>query len=188
MTIEWAQSIIQRQTCGKTGGGEPPPLNEEFGAPSPYPLPQGARETRLAGGDGIDLQEGMDFVAGEDALGDIGIACREGLGFLQRVGGDDDQAAGAVGERPCQDHPPGLVQRVHPLEVSLAVQLALGLAVRSVVPDDDEDHTQPGIFMTVRDEIAQTPSETGAWRREGGRRTGDPLLCKMQRVASTLTD
>src|SRR5437016_14598974 len=89
----------------------------------------------------IDLQEGMDFVAGEDALGDVGIACREGLGFLQRVGCDDDPAAGAVGERPRQDHPPGLVQRVHPLEVGLAGQLALGLAIRAGLPEDDKDHT-----------------------------------------------
>ncbi len=27
-----------------------------------------------------------------------------------------------------------------------------------------------------------------ACRREGGRRTGDPLLCRVQRVDSTLTD
>src|SRR5439155_3661709 len=37
---------------------------------------------------------------------------------------------------------------------------------------------QPGLFMTVRDEIAQTPGETGAWSHEGGRRT----------CSSTLTD
>lgn len=101
------------------------------------------RGTRLGCGRGIDLHEGVDFVAGEDALGDVGIAGRERLGFLQGVGFDDDQAAGAVGERPGQDHLAGLVQRVHPLKVGLAVQLALGLAVRAVIPDDDEDHTQP---------------------------------------------
>ena len=27
-----------------------------------------------------------------------------------------------------------------------------------------------------------------AWSREGGRRTGDPLHCRMQRVNSTVTD
>jgi hypothetical protein len=29
--------------------------------------------------------------------------------------------------------------------------------------------------MTVRDEIAQTPSETGAWSREG--LSGEPVCC-----------
>ena len=37
---------------------------------------------------------------------------------------------------------------------------------------------KPSLFMTVRREIAELRSETGAWSREGGRRT----LC------STLTD
>src|SRR2546428_6034583 len=96
---------------------------------------------------GIDLCEGMDFVAGEDALGDVGIAGREGFGLFQGVGLDDDEAAGSVGERPCEDHFAGLVQRVHPLEVGLAVQLALGLAVRAVIPDDDEDH--PSFSLSV---------------------------------------
>ncbi len=42
--------------------------------------------------------------------------------------------------------------------------------------------------MTVRCEIAQSRRETGVWSREGGRRTGDPLLFEMQRVNSTSTD
>ncbi len=42
--------------------------------------------------------------------------------------------------------------------------------------------------MTVRREIAQPRRETGARRREGGRRIGDPLLCPMQRVNNTVTD
>jgi hypothetical protein len=42
--------------------------------------------------------------------------------------------------------------------------------------------------MTVRREIAQSRRETGAWSREGPRRTGDPLLCQMQRVVSTVRD
>jgi len=42
--------------------------------------------------------------------------------------------------------------------------------------------------MTVRREIAQSRCETGARSREGRRRTGDPLLCRMQRVISTVTD
>ncbi len=42
--------------------------------------------------------------------------------------------------------------------------------------------------MAVCREIAQSRHETGAQSREGGRRTGDPLLCPMQRVNSTLTD
>src|SRR5438128_10167444 len=49
----------------------------------------------------IDLQEGMDFVAGQDALGDKGIACLELLGFLQRAACADAQAADADGERAC---------------------------------------------------------------------------------------
>ncbi len=34
----------------------------------------------------------------------------------------------------------------------------------------------------------QSRRETGGWSREGGRRTGDPLLCRVQRVISTSTD
>ncbi len=33
------------------------------------------------------------------------------------------------------------------------------------------DTTQPALFMTVRCEFAQSRRETGAWSREGGRRT-----------------
>jgi len=42
--------------------------------------------------------------------------------------------------------------------------------------------------MTVRREIAQPRRETGARRREGGSRIGDPLLCLLQRVNNTVTD
>src|SRR5256885_2049968 len=104
--------------------------------------PQGGQPRRVASTMGwrrVHLREGMDFVAGEDALGDVGIACRERFGFFQGVGFDDDQAAGAVGEWPGEDHFASLVQRVHSLKVGLTVQLALSLAVRAVIPDDDED-------------------------------------------------
>ncbi len=75
------------------------------------------------------------------------------------------------------------------------------------------ERDEPALFMTVRCEIAQSRRETGAWSREGGRRTreyidrlsreparlhaaeaacrlvaaangGYPLLCAMRRVDS----
>jgi hypothetical protein len=42
--------------------------------------------------------------------------------------------------------------------------------------------------MTVRREIAESRSETGAWSSEGGRHTGHPLLFQVLRVISMLTD
>ena len=84
------------------------------------------------------MHERVNFVAGEDALCNVGIVCGEGLSVFQRVGVNDDKAAGPVGERAGENDLSGLVQRIQSVEMRLAMDRAFGLTVRSVVPDDGE--------------------------------------------------
>ena len=82
----------------------------------------------------------MYFVAVEDALRNVRIVFKKGVNLFQGSHIEHDEASGSIGERPGQQDFSGLIQGIHSVEVGLAVQLALVLAIGAVMPDDDEDH------------------------------------------------
>jgi hypothetical protein len=87
-----------------------------------------------------DLLERPDFHALEDAVGDVGVACDELPDFFQRLGLDDDQAAGTVRERSGERQSAFLFQALQVGEVSGSVLRTFLFGVTGIVGDDHKQH------------------------------------------------
>src|SRR3989442_10694873 len=86
------------------------------------------------------LKERVDPRPLEDPVDRVGVLSGERLRVCERLGLDDDEAAGLVGQRTCQNHPPLSVQRFHASEVGGPVNLALSFSLRPIEAEDDEFH------------------------------------------------
>ncbi len=87
-----------------------------------------------------DLCERMHLDPFKDAVNRIRVFPSECLGFFQRIGVDDNEAAGFIRERAGKDDPAGAVERLHLREVCRTMDLSLGLAVGTIKAENDEFH------------------------------------------------
>lgn len=70
----------------------------------------------------------------------VGIFTGESFSLLEGVCFDHDEAACLIGERTCEHDATLRIERFHPREMCGTVNLAFGLPIRSVKPEDDKLH------------------------------------------------
>src|SRR5262245_52745932 len=86
-----------------------------------------------------NLREGLHLHRIEDALGDVGIAGHHGPGLGQRLGLEDDEAAGLVEQRAGDADLARLGEGTKMVQVAWSYVGPLGRAVGGIVTDDDEE-------------------------------------------------
>lgn len=87
-----------------------------------------------------DLQEGMHFDTLKHTMHGVGIFAGKQLGFLQRVGFDDDETPGFIGQGACQHHAPLRAQWGEIVEMSGPMDFSFGFPVRTIESQDHKFH------------------------------------------------